>query len=320
MFIHKAIESTLWIRDFHRVNSFNSGLSKEEIDQYAQDTVNNLMLCTSYHFESIEQIQEMTNKTGELFTGEYGSNIKLPYKSCWFDFECKGLDGISLAGVVAHELDDTSIWIETYTRGINKEYWIPNGITAFIGISAKLDKHLAIDRAKNLNGKEDVKVEMISDNIFFSDGMLKNSEGYADFDAQYEYDKREMLYLLKCFNSCLLLLSCKNIQTETVPAPTKLNKKRAKSGKPLISEHNVLRLVLPKRKNNSKKYQSTEEIQDKGGGWTQKPSFCSGHFKLYTEDAPLFGRLTGRYWWEPHVRGAESAPKKEYVVSLRRGK
>lgn len=29
-----------------------------------------------------------------------------------------------------------------------------------------------------------------------------------------------------------------------------------------------------------------------------------GHFKTYKEDAPLFGKYIGRYWWPPHVRGS----------------
>lgn len=30
---------------------------------------------------------------------------------------------------------------------------------------------------------------------------------------------------------------------------------------------------------------------------------CRGHFKTYTEDAPLFGRIVGTYWWSDQVRG-----------------
>lgn len=34
---------------------------------------------------------------------------------------------------------------------------------------------------------------------------------------------------------------------------------------------------------------------------------CRGHFKEFSQEKPLFGRLTGKYWWAPHVRGdAES--------------
>ena len=35
-----------------------------------------------------------------------------------------------------------------------------------------------------------------------------------------------------------------------------------------------------------------------------------GHWKNYTEDKPLFGKLVGTYWWESQFRGS----KKKGVV------
>jgi len=36
-----------------------------------------------------------------------------------------------------------------------------------------------------------------------------------------------------------------------------------------------------------------------------------GHFKTYTKDKPLFGKLVGKYWFKPHARGNK---KKGVVV------
>jgi len=318
MYIHQVISSILKIGETLKNDSRFNEISPGELDKHSEDSISNLMRCVSYHFEDIEQIQEMTNKAGELFTGEYGIDTRLPYPSCWFDFECHGIPGIAMAGVAAYELESTSIFVEAYIKKTGQEVWVPSGINTYIGIGTKLDHVLTMDRSKNLTGLEDVRVEMISENLWLTGGIYKNSAGYAGFDEQYQEDKQEVIYFLRCFNACLLLLSCKNIQTETVPAPAKLNKKRARSGKPLIQEHRVLKLVLPKRK-GQKPRAGTENIEE-GGGWTQKPSFCSGHFKNYTADAPLFGRLTGRYWWEPHVRGAETTTKNEYIIIPRRKK
>ena len=30
---------------------------------------------------------------------------------------------------------------------------------------------------------------------------------------------------------------------------------------------------------------------------------CRGHFKTFTDIAPLFGKLRGTYWWADHIRG-----------------
>jgi hypothetical protein len=314
MHIHQVISSILQTNDLLKNDPSFNEIAPGERDKYAANTVANLTRCVSYHFEDIERIQEMTNKAGELFSGDYGHDIRLPHPASWFDFQSLGLPGISLAGIAAFELDETALYVETYTRGIGQEIWLPSGLNAYIGTGDRLDAALTQDRVKNLSGLEEIKIEKVSENLWITGGIYKNCAGYAEFDQQYQEDKRELMHLLRCFNSCLLLLSCKNIVTETIKAPAKINKKRAKSGKPLIQDHRVLKLVLPKKKAQKKE----KGEPGAGGGWVQKPSFCSGHFKYYSADAPLFGRLTGRYWWEPHVRGGEVADKKQFVVSPRR--
>lgn len=43
---------------------------------------------------------------------------------------------------------------------------------------------------------------------------------------------------------------------------------------------------------------------------------CRGHFKTYTDDAPLFGKNVGTWFWGDHVRGSADAGTvvKDYVV------
>lgn len=40
--------------------------------------------------------------------------------------------------------------------------------------------------------------------------------------------------------------------------------------------------------------------------------FCRGHFSTYTEDRPLFGKVSGTFWVPSHVRGSA---KQGVVVS-----
>jgi hypothetical protein len=44
---------------------------------------------------------------------------------------------------------------------------------------------------------------------------------------------------------------------------------------------------------------------------------CRGHFKNF-DDKPLFGRLKGTYWWQPHVRGTAEAGvvEKDYRIKM----
>jgi len=93
----------------------------------------------------------------------------------------------------------------------------------------------------------------------------------------------------------LLILNCKNIQTEKIPAPEPLNKKRRKAGKQELFDYHVLNVVFPSKKRG---------YEEKGIPLSHnRVHLCRGHFKVYTEEHPLFGNLVGQYWWQPHARG-----------------
>jgi hypothetical protein len=100
---------------------------------------------------------------------------------------------------------------------------------------------------------------------------------------------------LNVVQTILKLLHCKNIRTSKVEPSQKLNKKRVKKGKePAYSYEilNIIRLGIT----------SGDPYGENNEGNTRL-HLCRGHFKEYTDDRPLFGKHTGRYWWEPQVRG-----------------
>lgn len=98
---------------------------------------------------------------------------------------------------------------------------------------------------------------------------------------------------LAAINVALLLLNCKNIVTEQIHPDTKLQKARKKRGKlPLFSYHTLVIKPTGKRQASIPKHL-----------WDNRIHLCRGHFKTYTKDKPLFGSITGRFWWQPTVRG-----------------
>lgn len=106
-------------------------------------------------------------------------------------------------------------------------------------------------------------------------------------------------------NQVLLLLHCKNIVKKENKPPEKLNKKRIKNGKlPLFSYYTLH--IKDSINSNSKNVL----------GDHNRIHLCRGHFKHYTKENPLFGKLTGMYWWQPHVRGQnkDGIIMKDYVV------
>jgi hypothetical protein len=107
------------------------------------------------------------------------------------------------------------------------------------------------------------------------------------------------------------LLHSRNVTAEPVePPPTLSRSYRRRTGKPL-SRYHVLK-IEPMRK----VLETTGSASSKGLG--HAVHMCRGHFKRYTDEAPLFGRYTGQWWWSSQKRGnpALGEVKKDYEVRL----
>jgi len=92
----------------------------------------------------------------------------------------------------------------------------------------------------------------------------------------------------------LSFLSCKNVKTDFVEPTEKQQRNRRKKNKlPKVSYH-VLKL---------KSTVAASNCSGESGLWSNRVHFCRGHVREYTDDRPLFGKVVGRFWIPPHVRG-----------------
>ena len=107
------------------------------------------------------------------------------------------------------------------------------------------------------------------------------------------------------FGFCLT--HCKNTVIEEVEPFTGEKKKRNRHGRPGV-KYKVLK-IKPMGATHKGVGQYT-------GGSTPSMHIRRGHFKTFTEDAPLFGKWTGLYWWESAVVAKKSKTKttKDYAV------
>ena len=124
---------------------------------------------------------------------------------------------------------------------------------------------------------------------------------------EWEYYE-ELSHICLGLARCLFMfLSCKNITTQDNEPPLKLNKKRKKTGKQELFTYKTL-IIKPTGKK--------QESQQAQGLWDNRVHLCRGHFKEYTAEKPLFGRVTGRFWWQPSVRGnvKEGVVMKDYKI------
>ena len=113
-----------------------------------------------------------------------------------------------------------------------------------------------------------------------------------------------------CINSVLLLaftfLNCRNVKLEDITEdiqPTEKIRRRLRI--PRVSRYTL----------NIGGYRSVS-----GGNSNEKDvmpfHLCRGHFATYTEQAPLFGKLVGRFWVPPHTRGNKKNGEviKDYAI------
>ena len=110
------------------------------------------------------------------------------------------------------------------------------------------------------------------------------------------------------------LMHCKNVDVRSIEPPERLSRKHErKTGHPLtryyVLDIQPMRGVL-----------DTEgEVRTKG--LKHALHICRGHFKTFTEDAPLFGKRTGTYWWAEQARGKAEygVVEKDYRIRLDQG-
>jgi len=123
--------------------------------------------------------------------------------------------------------------------------------------------------------------------------------------------KKIISVALTALRSAILLLNCKNITTETHKPDEALNKARRKRGKQELFTYKTLKLLLPGKKEK-------HNLISEPTGEHNRIHYCRGHFKEYTAEAPLFGKITGLWWWQPSVRGKnkDGVVIKDYNIAV----
>lgn len=102
------------------------------------------------------------------------------------------------------------------------------------------------------------------------------------------------------------MANAKNIRTETVTVPPKVHRKRSlKLGRPAAETYQVIHLPAAARVRTPGEHP--------GAAANPRLRRVRGHLKSYGEDAPLFGRHVGSWWWSDRVVDP-GAPATVYAV------
>lgn len=96
----------------------------------------------------------------------------------------------------------------------------------------------------------------------------------------------------------LSLMHCRNVEIRTAaPDPQAARVHRRRHHHRLV-RYQVLDIEPMRRILNQ-----AGATDPQAGGLRRALTICRGHFKTFTQDAPLFGKHTGQFWWAPYVRG-----------------
>jgi hypothetical protein len=106
------------------------------------------------------------------------------------------------------------------------------------------------------------------------------------------------------------LLNCRNVVVETISPDQNLQRARRKRGHAPLYQYHVLKVRVGG---------TVVRGQSRGGHLEDLVlHWVRGHFKHYTAEAPLFGRMTGTWWWSPTLKGdaAHGVVDKEYQIEM----
>ncbi len=132
----------------------------------------------------------------------------------------------------------------------------------------------------------------------------------GDDDDQTEDFQLSFLNMMQPAFLTTSFMHCRNISVDNVAPPPKLAKaSRKRHGVPLVSYRTIN--IEPMRKVLRTEGRSNES------GIKHALHICRGHFRTYTPDKPLFGKVTGTIFVPMHARGSarEGIVVQNYKVS-----
>jgi len=266
-------------------------------------------------------------------------SFRLPFRACWFECHEKDdmskvksdlaqeIHGMSLAwGMYVEEADAADLMTEwNYMDGLWEDdavatvhvgtlfcSWgnsragtIPAGPIASWVLGLRADGTFA--------GEDDDRDHLLIHIVPMSETIVEYCR-----DAGFGSDVQVQAFIATNYIMPLYcgvgLLNIRNISTEVITRPPKLQQARIRRKKPpFVSYHTLVVRPLSAGKN----YQQSSKSQPTG--FTMPFHTVRGHPVTYRESAPRFGRLSdgvGTFWIEGHARGLKSSgeTRKDYQV------
>lgn len=260
-----------------------------------------------FHFNTAQDVISTINPPlpCPLFMDKQGEFITPPYDKCWFDFDFDpvGHGVFTKIAYIFYQVHPKFIIALPFIKHITgspaaiaaQGRWLPFAFSFLIGLGTDFAEYPYKEVIKITN-PQDLFCQF--GNIFPSIHLkvyLKDFQRCQESLDLCQEGAQNLAYL----NFALMLINCQNIKTIKNTPSQPFNKSRRKKGKTELFTYHTLKLILPGYRSHEP---SDIDIKDLNK-IDKRLHFCRGHFKTYTNERPLFGKYTGRFWWPSQIKG-----------------
>lgn len=206
-----------------------------------------------------------------------------------------------IGAIVHRSRTRTNLMVQPWT-GAEHEYWIEAYLRDTDGLSTKLEQEVRfrLDDRGFLTGLEFLTFRKVRRGGPFGDTDGREISGYDVVDGQ-----AAAVEAMNRIFFALALMNCRNVSLR------ERSSSRATGGTSPTGDafHEV---VI-----DGSGRGSSRASGEPAGTASGRSHLARGHFKTFTEDAPLLGKHVGTYWWGWQVRGQEGAGVIEKTYSLK---
>lgn len=280
MYAHQIIEDNIRFRKTKEMKELDKAFT-----YYSDLFINFVKKSTQFHLENIDSAESFMKEKDDLcYLQGLEEFRRLPYPITYIDFPVENEYGRTF-GVTKKAL--LCMQHEQFNIYADRDKLAPDGcVVQAFSYSPSLKLWL---------------MDPLRYNIDLEEGFTCAMHAYKNVGEQFKITEEEKLhdvegaFSMMILNFFLMLLHCKNIQAVDQNPSNLINSQRRQQHKVPLFTYKTLHIIPFGSSKNKKDY-----IKH---GDHNRVHMCRGHYRRYTEEAPLFGKHIGMYWIPDHARG-----------------
>jgi hypothetical protein len=298
--------------------------------EYMRACLHMIKLCECFHLGKINDFEKIAIHKSfinvRLFSDVLATNITLPYDRTWVDYIHTTKTGvINKYGMlcISSPIGNKTAMVVNFFNKLENVGQHPSWILYPINYAISIGRPILstsvgqeiMRQERKLDGKSNIEEDQFNNMYAMNQYDITNKSQIHEAAAAIKNDESTVQPPLIALNSFLKIISCKNVTSEVVKPfkKMKIGKKVKKIRRRNMMDYKILKIVLPKKKNIKNR-----EINLSNPSSACRLHMCRSHFRTYTEEAPLFGKITGTFLIPEHIRGdkSEGFVTKDYDIKV----